>query len=35
MIGSQQEAWLLDGLSLSSARWNVIAQDVLMAQLRQ
>jgi alkaline phosphatase D len=35
MIGDQQEAWLFDGLSRSPARWNVIAQDVLMAQLRQ
>jgi alkaline phosphatase D len=35
MIGRQQEAWLFDGLSRSSARWNVIAQDVLMAQLRR
>lgn len=33
MIGLQQEAWLFDGLARSSARWNIIAQDVLMAQL--
>jgi len=31
MIGSKQEDWLFDGLSRSSARWNVIAQDVLMS----
>jgi alkaline phosphatase D len=35
LIGAEQERWLFDGLSRSNARWNVIAQDVLMAQLRQ
>jgi alkaline phosphatase D len=35
MIGREQEAWLFDGLYRSSARWNVIAQDVLMAQFRR
>ena len=35
MIGAEQEAWLFDGLAHSHARWNVIGQDVLMAQLRQ
>jgi alkaline phosphatase D len=35
MIGDQQQAWLFDGLARSTVRWNVIAQDVLMAQLRQ
>jgi len=35
MLGREQEAWLLDGLSNSKARWNVIAQDVLMAQFKQ
>jgi alkaline phosphatase D len=34
MIGLAQESWLFDGLSKSRARWNVIAQDVLMAQLK-
>jgi alkaline phosphatase D len=34
MIGAAQEAWLFDGLAKSRARWNVIAQDVLMAKLR-
>jgi alkaline phosphatase D len=34
MIGQAQETWLFDGLSRSRARWNVIAQDVLMAQLK-
>jgi alkaline phosphatase D len=35
MIGFAQEAWLAQGLARSTATWNVIAQDVLMAQLRQ
>ena len=35
MLGAEQEAWLADGLAHSKARWNVIAQDVLMAQLRE
>ena len=34
MIGQAQERWLFDGLAKSRARWNVIAQDVLMAQLK-
>jgi alkaline phosphatase D len=35
MIGLAQENWLGIGLARSKAKWNVIAQDVLMAQLRQ
>jgi alkaline phosphatase D len=35
MLGLAQESWLGLGLARSKARWNVIAQDVLMAQLRQ
>ncbi len=35
MIGLAQENWLGLGLARSKARWNLIAQDVLMAQLRQ
>jgi alkaline phosphatase D len=35
MIGAAQEQWLYQGLASSKARWNIIAQDVLMAQLRQ
>jgi alkaline phosphatase D len=35
MIGMAQEAWLFDNLATSRTRWNVIAQDVLMAQLRE
>jgi alkaline phosphatase D len=33
MLGSAQEAWLGDGLRRASARWNVIAQQTLMAEL--
>ncbi|MGO9546820.1 MAG: alkaline phosphatase D family protein [Rhodomicrobium sp.] len=35
MLGLAQEAWLRDGLAASKARWNIVAQDVLMAELRQ
>jgi alkaline phosphatase D len=35
MIGAAQEAWLAEGLARSNARWNVLAQDVMMAQLRE
>ena len=33
MTGPAQERWLLEGLDASTARWNVIAQQVLMAEL--
>jgi alkaline phosphatase D len=33
MMGFAQEAWLYGGLAQSKARWNLIAQDVLMAQV--
>ena len=33
MTGPDQERWLLKGLDRSRARWNIIAQQVLMAQL--
>ncbi|TXH05173.1 MAG: alkaline phosphatase [Nevskiaceae bacterium] len=33
MFGAEQERWLLDGLGRSGARWNAIAQQLLMAQL--
>jgi alkaline phosphatase D len=33
MLGREQEAWLRDGLESSRARWNVIAQQVMMGQL--
>jgi alkaline phosphatase D len=32
MTGSVQEQWLLQGLSQSESRWNVIAQQTMMAQ---
>ena len=35
MLGTAQEAWLFDGLARSRSRWQVIAQDVLMAELRE
>lgn len=35
MLGFAQEQWLGAGLARSKARWNLIAQDVLMAQLRE
>jgi alkaline phosphatase D len=34
MTGEAQELWLLDNLERSNARWNVIAQGVLMGQLK-
>jgi alkaline phosphatase D len=35
MMGFAQEAWLYSALAYTKAQWNVIAQDVLMAQLRE
>jgi alkaline phosphatase D len=35
MLGFAQEGWLGLGLARSKAAWNVIAQDVLMGQLRE
>ena len=35
MMGFAQEAWLYGNLARTKATWNLIAQDVLMAQLRQ
>ena len=32
MLGAEQERWLADGLTSSRARWNIIAQQTLMAQ---
>jgi alkaline phosphatase D len=31
----EQETWLYDGLARSRAQWNVIAQDMLMAEVRE
>lgn len=35
MLGSEQEAWLEAGLRSSKARWNVLAQQTLMAPSSQ
>jgi alkaline phosphatase D len=35
MLGAEQETWLADGLRTSGARWNVLAQQTLMAQSSQ
>jgi alkaline phosphatase D len=32
ITGAQQEAWLIQGLTQSRARWNVLGQQVFMAQ---
>jgi alkaline phosphatase D len=34
MLGEEQERWLYDALAASPARWNLIAQDVLMARVQ-
>jgi len=33
MMGPEQERWLMDGMRSSEARWNVLANQVLIAQL--
>ena len=33
LMGAQQDAWLRQGLDRSQARWNVIAQQVMMAEV--
>jgi alkaline phosphatase D len=35
MLGMEQEAWLAEGLRSSKARWNILAQQTLMAQSTQ
>jgi alkaline phosphatase D len=35
MLGAEQEAWLEAGLRSSPARWNILAQQTLMAQSSQ
>lgn len=35
MLGSEQERWLQAGLDNSPARWNILAQQTLMAQSSQ
>jgi alkaline phosphatase D len=32
LLGTAQEQWLADGLARSPARWNIIAQQTMMAQ---
>ena len=33
MLGQQQEEWLTGGLAASAARWNVLAQQVMLARV--
>jgi len=33
MLGAEQEAWFADSMRRASARWNVVAQETLMAEL--
>jgi alkaline phosphatase D len=35
LLGPEQEQWLFDGFKQSSAFWNIIAQEQLVARLRQ
>jgi alkaline phosphatase D len=35
LLGMEQEAWLAQGLASSGARWNILAQQTLMAQCSQ
>ncbi len=35
MLGAEQEAWLRAGLTTSKARWNILAQQTLMAPSSQ
>ena len=35
MMGFAQEAWLYAGFANSKAQWNLIGQDVLMAQYKE
>ena len=35
MLGAAQEAWLFDGFRRAGARWNIMAQDLLVASLTQ
>ena len=35
ILGAEQRAWLLDGLGSSTARWNVLANQVRFAPLDQ
>ena len=33
LLGPEQEQWLVDGLDRSQSQWNVLAQQVMMAQV--
>ena len=33
MLGARQREWLLQGLGASAARWNILAQQVMMARV--
>jgi alkaline phosphatase D len=35
LLGAEQEAWLAQGLGASPAKWNILAQQTLMAQCSQ
>lgn len=35
MLGAEQQRWLADGLASSRARWNILTQQTLMAQMSQ
>lgn len=35
LLGRDQESWLSDGLNRSAAKWNILAQQTLMAQSSQ
>ena len=35
LLGAAQERWLNDGLAASRARWNIVAQQLLMTQLER
>jgi len=35
MLGARQEAWLAAGFASSRAKWNIVAQQTLMAQVDQ
>lgn len=35
MLGFEQERWLHDGLAASRTRWNLLAQSLMMAELRR
>jgi len=35
LLGDRQEKWLLDGLAHSTAAWNILAQQVMMARVDQ